>query len=242
MILSQYTQILTILISIIIVFVIYIYGLFKTVRGSSPNKWNIVIGFTIATLFIIYLIFNTYRIEPKDWAQIMLMLGLVLVTTLYAVFTAKQANASVKMAEEMREQRVMASRPVIIQKAVPVEVIGAGLSDKFEIYNAGNGPAIELEVLLLDEEKKQLGSQRETFLRAGDTTIFYPYGLANHLNSTCYLLSRYQSVLSKAKGRKQTWYETWLPFEPVKSQSRDYIYAKPRELEFRNEVTEKTSY
>jgi len=144
------------------------------------------------------------------------------------------------MTEEMRRQRIMASRPVIIQKAVPVEVIGNGFSDEFEIYNAGNGPAIELEILLLDKDKKLLQSERRTFLRADEPPItFYPSNLTNHLNSTCYLLCRYQSIISK--GVKQSWYQTWLPFEPVKSQAKDYVYVKSGELKF-CEVFEKEDY
>jgi hypothetical protein len=64
----------------------------------------------------------------SDLIQIILMGLLVVITGIYAwrTFsisngTKKQADASVKMAEEMREQRVIASRPVIIQKAVIVD-------------------------------------------------------------------------------------------------------------------------
>jgi len=179
--------------------------------------------------------------------NMILLAGLIGVTAFYAIRTAEiakatkeQADASVKMAEEMREQRVMTSRPVIIEKAVPHKVITAGvISDNFEIYNAGNGPAIELEIFLLDSRKRLLQTQRETFLRAGEQPIkFHPSCLGSHVNSTCYLLFRYRSIISL---ERRIWYQTWLPFKPVKSQSRDYIYAQPEELEFR-EVFEKESY
>ncbi len=92
---SQYTQI----IAVVVVWLIYIYGLFKVIRGRSANKWNIVLGFTFATLLIFYLTLKTNTIAPADFVQIMLMFGLVIVTTLYAISTAKQADASVKMAK-----------------------------------------------------------------------------------------------------------------------------------------------
>lgn len=184
-------------------------------------------------IFFIYILFSASEIKRADWAQILLMIGLVIITAVYA-------SSTHKMAEEMREQRVMSSRPVIIQKAIPTAVTGSGFSDQFEIYNAGNGPAIELEILLLDKDEKLLSSERETFLRAGDPPItFYPHNLASHVNSTCYLLCQYQSILSR--GIKPSWYQTWLPFKPVKSVSRDYIYVESAELKF-EQVFEKKSY
>jgi hypothetical protein len=189
------------------------------------------------------------EMTASDVIQIVLMGLLVIVTGIYAWRThvmssaaKKQAEASMKMAEEMREQRIIASRPVIIQKAVPLQFIDedTGTSDNFQIYNAGNGPAIELEILLLDKDKKLLAGQRETFLQAGDAIKdFYPAGLGEHVNSDCYLLCRYQSIQSI--GTKPSWYQTWLPFKPVKSKSKDYIYIRSGELEF-EEVFEKRSF
>lgn len=124
---SQYVQI----IAIVVIFAIYIYGLPKVVKRNSPNKWNIFSGFTVATLFLIYLIFYIYKLEPKDFAQIFLTFGLVLVTTLYANSTAKQANASVQMAEEMREQRIMAARPYLIPKPVYEKDIYEGSTSRY---------------------------------------------------------------------------------------------------------------
>jgi hypothetical protein len=185
----------------------------------------------------------------SDVIQIVLMGLLVVVTGIYAwrthiisKATREQAEASVRMAEEMRQQTIMASRPVIIQKAVPLQFIDedTGTSDKFQIYNAGNGPAIELEIFLLDKDRKLLQGQMETFLRAGDTIKdFYPTALSEHVNSDCYLLCRYQSIQSF--GTKPSWYQTWLPFKPVKSKSRDYIYIQSGKLEF-EEIFEKKSY
>jgi len=189
----------------------------------------------------------------SDVIQVVLMSLLVVVTGIYAWrthvisrATKEQANASVKMAEEMREQR----RPIVVPKAFPAigvpyqasveEIAKHVYSDYFEIYNKGNSPAIDLEVLLLNQEESLLGNLRETVFSQGDDPLkFYPSGLGNHLNTTCYLVCRYRSVLPANADKK--WYESWLPFEPVKSQRGDRIIVKPGELEFR-EVFEKKSY
>jgi len=143
----------------------------------------------------------------------------------------------------MREQRIMSSRPVIIQKAVvetETELATFGSKDwfsYFEVYNAGNGPAIEVEISLLNKEKTPIHSQRKTFLRAGEPPIeFSPSELASLEKSTFYLVCEYQSILSQ--GTRKTWYQTWLPFETVEVSKEGKIYVKPGELEF-YEVSEK---
>ncbi len=190
----------------------------------------------------------------SDLTQIILMGLLVAVTGIYAwrTFaisnaTKKQADASVKMAEEMREQR----RPIVVPKAfpaigVPLQVSAEDIakhvySDFFEIHNEGYGPAIELEIFLLDKGKRKLVEQSETFLpKVSESPLeFYPDGLFNHVNSTCYLLCRYRGVISFDEA--PLWYETWLPFVPVKSQRGDRIILQPKELEF-SETHKKESY
>jgi len=171
---------------------------------------------------------------------------LVGVIIMQAIASRKQAEASVKMAEETRQQR----RPIVVQEMVApkgfrykiaADDATEGIkSDCFGIQNVGNGPAIELEMILLNKDKKMCQEERKTFLRADDSPIvFYPSNLVENLNTTCYVLCRYRGVPSSNEA--QLWYETWLPFTPVKSQSGNYIYVKPKELEF-YEVTEKKSY
>jgi len=158
----------------------------------------------------------------SDLIQVLLMGLLVVITGIYAwrthvisKATKEQANASVKMAEEMREQRIMASRPVIIQKAVHEQRADAlarpaEAFSHFEIYNAGNGPAIEVEVSLLNEQKEPVNAQRETFLRVGETPMkFYTTFSPIPENSTFYIVSEYQGISSYST--KPTWYQTWLP-------------------------------
>jgi len=213
------------------------------------------------------------RIDTAQTIQLIITFVLVLVTVAYVKRTAEiasatreqaqatkeQADASVKMAEEMREQRVMASRPVIIQRAVykegtftdlgiqriGIEKTSAYFFSHFEVYNAGNGPAIEVEISLLNKEKILIANEemkpiswRESFLRASDPAIkFRPPNIANLEESiTYYLVCEYQSILSQ--GTRKTWYQTWLPFETVEASKEGKIYVKPGELEF-YEVSEK---
>ena len=212
-------------------------------------------------IFIMIVVVAVWAASRPDLAPVfnlVLLAGLIAVTTIYAYSTMQIARASKEQAEEMKEQRVMASRPVIAQKAQQKKVIdGAIVTDyfsHFEIYNAGNGPAIEVEISLLNEEKKLIYSERESYLRAGETvkllaTEFgkeqplpnieppirlHPINLAVREKCT-YLVSEYQSIYSL--GEKPMWYQTWLPFEVRRASKEGEIYVIPGELEFR-EVTE----
>ncbi len=183
------------------------------------------------------------KIDLGQVVEIIIFAVLVVVTTIYAEQTSRIAKATKEQAEEIREQRVMASRPVIIQKAVvetETELATFGSKDwfsYFEVYNAGNGPVIEVEISLLNDEKTPIHSQRKTFLRAGEPPIeFSPSELASLEKSTFYLVCEYQSIFSH--GPQPTWYQTWLPFETIESSEKGKIYVKPGELEFK-EVSER---
>ena len=188
-------------------------------------------------------------ITTAQGIELIILFGLVVVTATYVRRTAeianatkKQVDASVKMTEEMKEQRVTASRPVVVQKAVHEKDIYEGSTkdyfSHFEAYNKGNGPAIEVEISLLDNDKNLIESHRKSFLGAGEPPIeFRPTSLAaRRENSTCYLVCEYQSILSS--GPRKMWYQTWLPFKPSKSSEKDKIYVVAGELEFK-EATEK---
>jgi len=219
-------------------------------------------GFGILIILIILYLFKL--IDIAQAIQIILTFALVSVTTVYvrrtaeiakatnkqAEATKQQADASIRMAEEMREQRIMASRPVIIQKQVvetETKLRTAGSRDwfsYFEVYNAGNGPATELEVSLLDKDKNQLASHRTTFLRPGDSPICWPdpfdtefsFDLASRDESAYYFVSEYQGTFSA--GPPVKWYQTWLPFKTIKTSQEGKIFVQPGQLEFK-EVTEK---
>ena len=171
-----------------------------------------------------------------DWIQAISMLILVVVTGIYAWRTFTISKSTEKQAKEMKEQRVTASRPVVVQKAVHEKDIYEGSTkdyfSHFEAYNKGNGPAIEVEISLLDNDKNLIESHRKSFLGASEPPIeFRPTSLAaRRENSTCYLVCEYQSILSS--GPRKMWYQTWLPFKPSKSSEKDKIYVVAGELEF----------
>ncbi|MFC1983459.1 hypothetical protein ACFLVO_00355 [Chloroflexota bacterium] len=184
------------------------------IGGFFGKKRIRIVGIPLGLLVVFYVFYNLHELQPNEWVEISLLAGLVAATGALAVYAAGQAYASVKMTEEMREQRIMASRPAIIQRAVPAGVISTHtVPDHFEIYNAGNGPAIEVEVSLLRQREPPYNAhycQREGFLRAGDPPIkfntTFPPDIAN---STFYIVSEYQGISSQ--GQKPTWYQTWLP-------------------------------
>ncbi len=189
-------------------------------------------------------------IDAAEAIQITISFVLVLVTVIYVKRTAdiaqatkEQADASVKMADEMREQRIAESRPVMIQKAMPTIINGTttDVFSHFEVRNQGNGPAIELQVSLLDKKERPIRVLRDTSVRAGELPVGscqeFSFELANLPESTYYIVCEYQSILSRL-AKKQTWYQTWLPFQKCKS-SQGGVRVEPNELEFKDEITEK---
>ncbi len=87
-----------------------------------------IIGLSVATVVLIIVLSTLINIGKLDFAQaiqITITFVLVLVTVIYVLRTSEiakatreQAEASVKMAEEMREQRYDEVRPVIDIQAV----------------------------------------------------------------------------------------------------------------------------
>lgn len=201
------------------------------IRWWSVRWW--LVGM-VAIVVAVY--FNVLTLA--EGLQILIMYTLVLVTAQYAKSAAEQAGASRKMAEEMREQRLTTSRPIIIQKAIHEKEVWEGSTSDyfshFEVYNAGNGPAIELEISLLNKERDLLEARRETFLRAGEPPIkFHPFNLAGLEESTYYLACEYQPVFSCATE------QTLLPFKLVKSSAKSKVYVAPGKIEFKSGVSEK---
>jgi hypothetical protein len=229
----------------ILVLMYLVYAIIQTFRKKrgfvSQLNLNIIL-LILGLMFLIFLTYHANEIEGKDWGQIILMLGLVIVTALYASSTEKQADASVKMAEEMREQRIMTSQPIIVQKAVHEKDIWEGSTkdyfSHFEISNLGNSPAIELEISLLDNEKNCSQSIRQTYLRNDDLPIkFRPYNIENSDETkTYYLVSEYQNIFSY--GLQKPLYQTRLPFTISKSSEEGKIYMIAGKLEFK-EITDK---
>ncbi len=231
----EITYTIILIVAIVILLTLYILGLIRSLRAGSTGRRAAIPVLTLGFLLCVYLVFNVREIGPADWAQIVLLFGLVVVTGVYAMSTARQADASVKMAEEVREQRITASRPLIIQKALYDKDTWEGNTrdyfSHFEISNVGSSPAIELEISFMDAEGKK-HSIRQTFLRSDDPPIkFRPSSIANLPESTTYyIISEYRS-LYPAETQKP-WYQTRLPFKISKSSKEGAIYVVAGELEF----------
>ena len=131
----------------------------------------------------------------------------------------------------------------MVQQAIYEKDIWEGSTSNyfshFEVYNKGNGPAIEVEISLVDSDKRtSIDSHRKSFLGAGEPPIeFRPSNIVNLEESiTYYFVCEYQSILSSSP--QKMWYQTWLPFKPSKSSKEGKIYVVAGELEFK-EATEK---
>lgn len=237
-------------------FIIALVGASK--KGITRQRVALAI-LALGAVFTMYLAYNVREIAPADWVQIMLTLGLVALTGFYALSASRQADANVKTAEELRQQRIMASRPFIIQRAelkkAVAKTIITDYFSHFEIHNAGNGPAIEVETSILNEKKSLIYSNRQSYLRTGESVKLLPVEFGKiqrqpdiepsarlvpiHMvvrEKLTYLVSEYPNILSSRQN--PTWYQTWLPFEARKASKAGEVYVKPGELEFR-EVTKK---
>ena len=184
----------------------------------------------------------------RDVIEIFILMLLVTVTAWYAQHTkniadatSHQAKVSVKMAEEMQEQRIVGSRPLIVQKALYDKDIWEGSTrdyfSHFEISNVGRSPAIELEISFMDAEG-QKHSIRQTFLRTDDPPIkFRPSNITTLPESeNYYIISEYRSIY--ANETQKSWYQTRLPFKIGKSSKEGAIHVVAGELEF-DAVSEK---
>lgn len=178
----------TTIILLIIVFGVltfYVVDLIKTVK-RSPSRYrkDYLYFLPFGGAFIAYLAYLTSQvgeIEPADRAQILLMSALVAVTFVYAFSAMRQANASVRMAEEMREQRLSEARPYLLIRLAD-ELLQWDDTEqdrrphKFEvtIRNVGKGPAINLWVALWHSKNTYFAGDSKSYLVAGEewqTTI-----------------------------------------------------------------------
>jgi len=146
----------------------------------------------------------------------------------------------------------MTSRPLMVMRAVDHQGVSSYEADTvgvskieqsgahrmlasnfshFELYNAGNSAAVGLEISLMNNEKVILQSQSVGFLRNNEEALsFVPIRL--DLDQTHYLVSEYESIRSRAR-QNPVWYQTWLPFIPLKYPDKRKININVGELEFK---------
>jgi len=127
-----------------------------------------VIVFGASFLFVIVLAYRySAEIELAELVQILLMFGLVTVTSVYAWSASRQANASVKMAEEMKELRLSEAQPYLLLRLKDEAIQWDEIENKrppnefgIEIRNVGKGPAINIWAALWDARKSFFGNSR----------------------------------------------------------------------------------
>ncbi len=138
---------------LIIVTVILIINTLKKVikkeRFTARDKALPVIVFGAAFLFVISLAYRySDEIELAEFVQILLMFGLVTVTSVYAWSASKQSGASVKMAKEMKQGRLESVRPIL---AIETQDFSLRIVENHTIQlntvrikNIGVGPALNV--------------------------------------------------------------------------------------------------
>ncbi len=176
-----------------------------------------------------------------------LTLMLVVIGFYYSFQSKKQLERSL---DETKAELAMASRPLLVIRAVVYEAAttyeanivcapkGAQHADgypltshfsHFELFNAGNSPAIDLEISLLDADGGVLQGESLGFLRNNEQALtFVPINL--ELQKTYRLVCEYESIRNRVK---QIWYQTWLPFTTKTGPSKDTINVDVGELEFK---------
>jgi len=182
------------------------------------------------------------------FATALFTLILVLSTLYYSFQSKKQLE---KNLEETKIEVAMASRPLMVIRAVVHEAAttydeetiaapkGAQAPEcravtshfsHFELFNAGNSPAIDLEFLLLSADKKVLQGETLGFLRNNEPALtFVPVKMES--NKPYYLVCEYESIRSRSG---KIWYQTWLPFTPVDAMAKGTINMNVNELDFRD--------
>jgi peptidoglycan/xylan/chitin deacetylase (PgdA/CDA1 family) len=122
------------------------------------------------------------------WVSVGVTVVLVCITGYYAYQTRRIARAAAEQAQELRQQRISASQPVIWPKVVGWEVYI--LKAAFE--NIGNGPALDIDIFIgcgeepiseyCDHVRHSYmiaGEKREHYFLKSDTRNIDGYGHPN---------------------------------------------------------------
>jgi len=199
-------RVITLIVIILFALILAVITTMRAKRGFTRRQVGYLV-FCLGLLFITYIAITAREIQPADWAQIMLTLGLVAVTGSYAFSAVKQADASVKMAEEMREQRYDAVRPVIDIYRDPAdddkmpEAIAASEGDASRglscvLKNIGLGPAIDLRSFVQNPISGERQHHDFGTLAIGKTTYRVKLSLI-HEGSPLALLAYYKDVYGR---------------------------------------------
>ena len=160
------------------------------------------------------------------------VLALVGVTMIYAMSTYEQVEAS-------RQMIVANFQPLVMVKCVYSEVLapefGPPIRRKrythFVVWNAGSGAAIEMEVILVAENRTDgIEAHRETFLRAKEEYDFKP-DVIHHRQGKHYIVCQFKGIDSITG--VQSLDQTWLPIEVSVNKDTKEVNIVAGELEFK---------
>ena len=179
--------------------------------------------------------------------SVFLTVIVLLINFYYSYHSKKTLEASI---EETKSELVMASRPLIVARAVVHEkattyehdTVSAPVGTKtcddgpltshfshFELFNAGNSAALGLEISLVNEEKVVLQSESLGFLRNNEQALsFVPIKLETQ--KTYHLVCEYDSIRSR---ERKVWYQTWIPFTAVEGATKNTINIEVGEMDFK---------
>jgi len=168
----EWVQLSILLLAIVVSLTVSGYVLIKATREGFTIRWTAFLMLALGLLFVVYLAYTAREIHPADGAQIMLVTGLVAVTGVHALSASRQADASVKMAEEMRHARF---------PAIKIGWIGPDSTEEKVIAvfkNTGLGPALNLKCYLAhDTFNFQYKDVGYTVMEVGEEhTISFPRG------------------------------------------------------------------
>ncbi len=115
------------------------------------------------------------------------------------------------------------------------EVIVNEYSSHFVARNDGNSPAVEIELLLLDVNRKLLESMREIALGIGESLEFKP--MLNRPEGDYYVVCQYKQITSV--DNNEIWHQTCLPFTLKMASKEGEVYVVPYELDFKFGIQKK---
>ncbi|MFC2051907.1 tyrosine-type recombinase/integrase [Chloroflexota bacterium] len=175
-------------------------------------------------------------------------------TERYTLHTDKHLKGAIDLIDKEREDRQnvaseslisqeqLQQQAIVVVKAVckpswedTTEMLADEYHSHFVVMNEGRGPAIEIEMALLNNRQEWLDTYRETILRANESLEFGP--VLHRLEGSYYILCQYKHVSSQDEDK--VWAQTWLPFKLTKASKEGEVYVSPGELVFKFGISTK---
>ena len=159
---------------VIIMFILTIVQNFR--RKPTIIGRTAIILLVMGLLFLTVLVLRGQELGAADWAQTLLMIGLVLVTAFYASSAEKQADASVKMADGMARPVIDFKRDTAKLDTVRQELeVYAAIHEETShglsciLCNVGVGSAIDVRSFIQHPERGRLPWEFGTIESRGKT-------------------------------------------------------------------------